>query len=169
MIAGIWIGMMFVVGGFWLIGIHGEEGHALMPSNAYCFLAMYTTKGFPATLTLLIVIVSIMLFQIYAWIAIVLFYVRMKCRQREESVSKGASIALTPSIKSKKSTKLSTKMSALELRLIKKAIGITLTFVLSWVWFVAYIIYELASRRPVPLWVSSQLRKLYNQTTYTFT
>jgi hypothetical protein len=156
-IASIWITMMVVAGISLILTQNVEDSIAgLTPTYTYCFVAGYTKKGFPISLIVLIAIVGIMIFQIYAWTTIVLYYIRMNRRHKKESpsevISSSSPAAITLSKVKKPEEK--SQLSPLEIRLIKKAIGITLTFVLTWIWFVAYIIVELASKQAVPLWVS---------------
>jgi hypothetical protein len=156
MIAGIWIAMMVIVGAFLvLLNINKDESYTgLAPTYTYCMIAGYTKKGFAPALLVLLVIVGIMIFQIYAWTTIVLYYMRTNRSRMAESVISSSSPAAIPESKVKKIGRKS-QLSLLEIRLIKKAIGITLTFVLTWIWYVAYLIVELASKQAVPLWVSN--------------
>ena len=154
-IAGIWVGLAMTVGLFYFI-MKWEQSHSLRPAYTYCFIAMDQHSAFTATLLLLLAIVGIMMFQIYAWTKIVLYYVRMKAKQRQEPVSSDLASSTAPSsVKKKAKSVVVANLSELEVRLVKKAIWISLTFILSWIWFVGMMMYEMASQQEVPLWVCS--------------
>lgn len=156
MIVGIWVGLAMTVALFYFI-MKWDQSHSLRPAYTYCFIAMNKHTGFTATLLLLLAVVGIMLFQIFAWTKIVLYYVEMKAKQRQEPVSSDLALSSSPSSIRKKTKSVVSNLSELEVRLVKKAIWISMTFILSWIWFVGMMMYEMASQEEVPLWVRQSL------------